>query len=648
MNTPSSSSNPFFNRHRISEPRYFSGRQRELESLYSAVLTRQCRSVVGERKLGKSSLMTQLKHPQVMRSHGLDPEEYICLYIDLEGMVAITADQFWPEILDRLEMELPQSQDRLATMAGDLAMAPNLSFIQVRRFLRRLDRAGITLVLMFDEFECLATNRAFDVGFYGQLRSLAGELGVVYITASKRSLYDLTYEHKNTLSSPFFNIFSEIQLSLMPQEEATQLLRDLSSLGDAPPFSEGDIGQLVALAGPHPFFLQIIAYHAYARREEGDLDSEAIAQVTRRFRAEAEDHYRYLWSQLDEDAQFALMDLDAADAATRKDLQRKALARETDSGFEPFSQTFAAFLGRTEPLKRPERRDTGDLTGTTLGSYRVLNRIGAGGMAVVYKGYQPSLDRYVAIKVMSRNLGDDQSFVDRFHREAAGVAKLRHQNIVQVYDFNARDDILYMVMEYIDGDTLKASLLARRDRGEIYSFREAVQVINDIASALDYAHAHGIVHRDVKPANIMLRSEERLAKFAGGSDYSAVLTDFGIARMLEGVQLTNPGATVGTPDYMSPEQARGDPAEAASDVYALAIVLYEMLTGELPFHADTPVAVLIQHMHEEPPSIREKVSDLPSELDDVIRRAMAKDPVERFPTAGALAIEFTRILEYHT
>jgi serine/threonine-protein kinase len=203
-------------------------------------------------------------------------------------------------------------------------------------------------------------------------------------------------------------------------------------------------------------------------------------------------------------------------------------------------------------------------------------------------------------------------------------------------------------MEYIDGDSLKASLLARRDRRETYPLGEAVQVVNDIASALDYAHAHGIVHRDVKPANIMLRSEERLAQFAGGSDYSAVLTDFGIARMLEGVQLTNPGATVGTPDYMSPEQARGDPAEAASDVYALAIVLYEMLTGELPFHADTPVAVLVQHMHEDPPRVGDKVSDLPEELDGVIRRAMAKDPVERFPTAGALAIELTRILEYHT
>ena len=116
--------------------------------------------------------------------------------------------------------------------------------------------------------------------------------------------------------------------------------------------------------------------------------------------------------------------------------------------------------------------------------------------------------------------------------------------------------------------------------------------------------------------------------------------------MLEGVQLTNPGATVGTPDYMSPEQARGDPAESASDVYALAVVFFEMLTGELPFHADTPVAVLIQHMNEEPPRIRERASDLPKELDQVIRRAMSKDPVERYPTAGALAIELTRILEY--
>ncbi len=636
--------NPFFNRQRIIDPQYFCGREREVEGLYSAIVTRQSRSIVGERKMGKSSLLTHLSCPGSLRSHGFDPARFVFIYADLEGMANISYDEFWPEILDRLDLALPDGQESLQEMVADLADQAEVRFTQVRRLLRRVERAGLTVVMMLDEFESLAGNPAFSASFYGELRSLAGELGVVYITASKRSLYDLTYQHADTLSSPFFNIFSEAPLGLLPQAEAEALLAQLSGLAGQRPFLPAQIDALIQLAGPHPFFLNLAGSYLYDLRREPITDEALMAAVVRRFKAEAEDHFRYLWNQLDEPEQAGLRLTGTAGPEIVNRLRRKSLLRALPDGrLQPFSQAFAEFLARAEPTERPsattDGRPAADLTGTTLGNYRVLSPIGRGGMAVVYQGYQSSLDRYVAIKVMSHQLADDQTFVERFQREAAGVAQLRHQNIVQMVDFGVKQDISYMVMEYIDGETLKERLVALNQTNERMPLGEVVHTVVDIAAALDYAHAHGIVHRDVKPANILLRREERLALLPGGRPFTAVLTDFGVARMLEGVQLTGTGATIGTPDYMSPEQARGQSATPASDVYALAIVLYEMLTGELPFTADTPIAMLLQHMQAVPPSVLMKVPDLPTNMELVLLKGLAKDPAARFATAGQLASE---------
>ena len=640
--------NPFFYRQRITDPTYFHGRGREVEALYSAIVTRQCRSIVGERKMGKSSLLTQLACPSQLQQHGIDPTKFIFLYIDLEGMSNIDYDEFWPEVMDQLELALPEEHERLAQMAGELAMSRDVRFTQVRRLLRRIDRAGLTLVLMLDEFESLARNDNFDPSFYGELRSLAGELGVVYLTISKNSLYDLTYSHEDTLSSPFFNIFSEERLNLLPREEAAGLLQHLATLNESDQFTAVQVDMLVELAGGHPFFLQVAGHHLYeARRHAADGETIDLSLVERRFKAEAEDHFRYLWSQLDETEQTTLLNLGSSSLDLVKQLHIKALVSQEGGQFRPFSRAFADFLALrrlapdrpTLPYLNGGNGQGTDLTGVTLGSYRILSPVGRGGMAIVYKGYQPSLDRYVAIKVMSSQLAHEQSFMDRFQREASSIAKLRHQHIVQVLDFGVHDGLSYMVMEFVDGPTLKDQLRQYEQEQSYFALREAAQVVRDVAAGLDYAHAHGIVHRDVKPANILLRPEQKLANHTGQLPFTAVLADFGVARMLEGVQLTQTGMTVGTPDYMSPEQASGKTATLASDVYALGILLYEMLTGELPFRGDTPVAVILQHIQADPPSLIEKMPHLPADVNDIINRALAKRPEERFLTAGQMADE---------
>ncbi|HSH04444.1 MAG TPA: protein kinase [Anaerolineae bacterium] len=645
--------NPFFNRQRVTDAAYFYGRQTETEALYSAIATRQCRSVVGERKLGKSSLLTHVMRGETVQLYGLKPEDYLFVYIDLEGMANITYEEFWEELCDRIEMALPAEQTRLREMAADLVDGGEVRFTQIRRLLRRVDRAGLTVVMMLDEFESLARNAAFSASFYGELRSLAGEMGVVYITASKKGLYELTYEHADTLSSPFFNIFSEQPLGLMAEAEARGLLQKLSATGGEAPFTDEEMDYLLRLAGPHPFFLQVAAFYGYELRENFYENRE---RIRRRFAAEAEDHYRYLWSQLSQTEQISLVDVAHLEGDMKRQLRSKALVKEAEGSLAVFNQTFAQFVQEHKPVGSHDstitqavpRRSSGtstDLTGITLGNFRVLTSIGHGGMATVYKGYQPSLDRYVAIKVMANHLGHNSVFRDRFQREASSVAQLRHQHVVQMVDFGLQDEIMYMVMEYIGGGTLKERLREVTAKGERLRWGEVLQVTQHMASALDYAHAHGIVHRDVKPANTMLRPEEKLSQLTGEKRLTAVLTDFGVARMLEGVQLTGTGAAIGTPDYMSPEQASGEPAEPASDIYALGVVVYEMLTGELPFRAATPVAVLFKQIHDEPPAATAKVPQLPAEVEPILARALAKDPRQRYATATALATDLTHVLE---
>ncbi len=266
----------------------------------------------------------------------------------------------------------------------------------------------------------------------------------------------------------------------------------------------------------------------------------------------------------------------------------------------------------------------------TFGKYVATELLGSGGMAEVYVGIHPELGRKVAIKVILPQFASESNFEARFRREARLVASLRHAHIVQLYDYDVVDGRHFMVMEYLEGGTLKDYLRILRRESARMPLPEIANLLDALGAALDYAHGRGAIHRDIKPANILFTPERE-----------PVLTDFGIAKLLEdSVQLTVTGGVVGSPFYMPPEQATGGEVDARSDQYALGVVLYELVTGQLPFQGGSAVAVMTQHLNNAPPAPRTLNAALPVAVEAVLLRALAKRPQARFDSCGELARAF--------
>jgi serine/threonine protein kinase len=269
--------------------------------------------------------------------------------------------------------------------------------------------------------------------------------------------------------------------------------------------------------------------------------------------------------------------------------------------------------------------------GQKIGAYEIINPIGQGGMATVYKAYHERLDRFVAIKLMHETFLQDEDFRARFQREARIVARLEHPNIVQIYDYAEHENNPYLVMKYVEGTTLK-----RRAIKTGLTLYETYGFLNTIADGLDYAHRQGVLHRDMKPSNILVDKNDM-----------PYITDFGLARIAEaGSSTISHDMMLGTPFYISPEQAQGSKdLDSRTDIYSLAVILYELITGRVPFQADTPYAIVHGHIYTQPEAPSKVNPELSDAIDTVLGRALAKNRDERYPTAKIMMQAFLEAIE---
>lgn len=638
--------NPYISRGPVRTAAMFFGRAHALQEIAAFLRGNQSVSIIGPRKIGKTSLLFHLMRAEAWPTVGLD-DKNLFVYLDCEvlgeGKHEDIFGQFAGEMLAALDARGWPPEPALETAMNK---PTRLAFESA---VRKLNQRGLRVVLILDEFERLSTNPNLDVNFFNALRSAAGRYQLVFLTASARPLIELTYTGKaqEILSSPFFNIFAPLFLGLLEKDEARALIHTPGA-GRFPTATEDFIYQLV---GGHPLALQVGCFHAWDAATD-------TAEIERRTTQELHAHFQYYWRNLSPDEQDTLRHTSHAAAralsdttmrGVLRDLTQKCLLMVDEGVYRYPSQAWASFVAAQaapSPTSPTSAKHTGVYSGMHCGVYEVLEPLGRGGMAEVYKGYHPRLDRAVAIKILPASLAAEEDFRARFEREARAVAALKHPNVVQIFDFGDSAGLYYMVMEYIAGHDLSRLL---HENGPL-PLEQATPLLHDIASALDYAHGQGLVHRDIKPSNVMLekkeaegsRKQETLPSSAllPPSSLRAVLTDFGIAKIVGGGTGTTKTAMVGTLDYMAPEQIRASgEVDARADVYAFGVMAYQMFTGRLPFVGENPGAVLMAHLQQPAPDPRAARPDLPAAIAEAILRALSKDPDERYRRAGEMVGE---------
>ncbi|MEO1366862.1 MAG: protein kinase, partial [Acidobacteriota bacterium] len=640
--------NPFFHRQAVSDPSQVFGRSGLVRELFEMIASGQSCAVIGERRIGKSTLLSYLAARSVQEAHGLEPDSLLVGMLDFLALHGYSPDELWPEILDVLASGAADPEIR--GLLEDAAGSETLGFSHFRRILRRLRRRGYRIVLLCDELDLAVDNPQFDEPFFGALRSLAGE-GVAYVTASRASLLELELyrseeARRKVLASPFFNIFAQFTLGSFEDHEVAEWLAT-SLDGTSIRFDALDVAWLDEQAGRHPFFLQLAAYHLFGglerrgmariegpRPEPGGRPRRRVAERDRcrreaaeQVRQESARIFRYQWRHSRDDERVELASMASASTRWRgahrqadggskrllRRLERRGLARleRTEEGtqrYRLFSKPFYEWL-RTEtslgpltpegPVDRagdpaaapgpPPSAQAGLPAGpprrarSSNDRFQILEELGHGGTATVFKAWDLKLERLVALKFLDGALKRADSG-RHLLEEARVCASLRHPNIVVIFDIDPERGIL--VEEFLPGGSLRDLF----EQAPMWRRGELLSLSVQLAGALKAAHAAGIVHADVKPENVLLteRALYRQDSAFGRRAPGVKLTDFGAAYRSWGATVA-PGAS-GTLAYMAPEQLVGRGLTPATDVFSFGVVLWEARYGERPEDGATLVA----------------------------------------------------------
>ena len=633
--------NPYLNRVAIKDTAQFFGRSREVSKIFSRVGASrpQSISVVGERRIGKSSLLYYINHPQV-RSRLLDASDsYTFAFIDLQQKRRLTLTEFFKELFSLIAKEVnDESITRL-----------DPAFDSVRALLEDFRRQGRKLVVLFDEFDAITTNRAFDLEFYSFLRSVANNYDVAYVTSSARDLQELCHTQL-IADSPFFNIFTNVFLRAFTRKEATDLITRPSAEAGLP--LEGYARRIMELAGYFPYFLQIAcsAYFDQLSENEGKLDREEVEAT---FLDEAKGQFRFIWDHMSDGHRRCIRDfvengqVEKEQAHVYEDLKRAGYFIEDDRGPRIFSTLFPSIISRprviTTELRETDRAAMAVHDGKTekvaappliepeghIGRFDIRRSLGAGGMGEIFEAYDTDLHRTVAIKVLASKHIEDETMKQRFLREARMASQLNHPNIATIYEIGEAAGNPYIVMEYVEGETLADRLV----NGPL-DLKEIFEVGEQAACALAEAHERGVVHRDIKSANIMITGRGKVK-----------VLDFGLAKPLPAInqtmsksRLTESGVLLGTVSYMSPEQATGrGEVTHLSDIFSLGVVLYEVTTGRLPFEGETYFQTIEAINKQAAAPIKRQRKDAPDALVNIIERMLKKAPAERYQSAAEVA-----------
>lgn len=702
--------NPYLNRIAIKDINHFYGRHKEISRIFSRIGASrpQSVSIVGERRIGKSSLLSFIYAAET-RAQQLDGDSYLFVFMDLQQKRYAQIEGFFTDLLTLIY-----------EASGESLSVTNADFDSVRKAFADLHKRKKKLIILFDEFDAITANKVFSFDFFSFLRSAANNYDVAYITSSARELQILCHTDQ-IADSPFFNIFTNIYLRAFTPEEALLLIRQPSAEMGIP--LDAFARPIIELGGYFPFFLQIAcsSYFDHIQEQGSVID---IAHIEQSFQDEAGVHFRYIWEHFGE-AEREVINAFIAHTPRSKshehvfeELRRAGYFIEEGGQIRLFSRLFAPTITRlsnlpsnsitatspvlppvvTTPVTVPQVTDTrrdapphrnldydseapsarrfssGEFVPPTdpaistaalsrhvrysqkvsqrdsleyikqqgqIGRFEIIETIGKGGMGEVLLARDRDLMRKVAIKLLRSRYASDDQIRRRFLREAQTASMLNHPNIATIYEIGQIENIPYIVMEYIKGETLSEHL-----RRQPFTIAEVASIGEQVALALAEAHTAGIIHRDIKSSNILI-SEKGQVK----------VLDFGLAK--PGIfaslteqkkssdprffntganSITEPGILMGTVTYMSPEQTSGqDKVDHRADIFSLGIVLYEITTGVLPFDGATYFQIMEAITQAEPISISHFRPDAPPKLINLIMKALAKAPTDRFQSAQAMA-----------